>query len=85
MSAERVTVSLPADVLHEAKSRVAAGEAESLSAFVAGALRTTMSRTRALVELERVGRRPSAEVLAAVRRDLGLGPITDRVDDRATA
>lgn len=84
-SAERVTVSLPADVLHEAKSRVAAGEAESLSAFVAGALRTTMSRTRALVELERVGRRPSAEVLAAVRRDLGLGPITDRVDDRATA
>jgi antitoxin ParD1/3/4 len=84
MSAERVTVSLPADVLREAKGRVAAGEAESLSAYVAGALRTTMSRTRALAELERVGRRPPAGALAAVRRDLGLGPAADRAAGRAT-
>ena len=85
MTAERVTVSLPAEVLQEAKGRVAAGEAESLSAFVADALRTTMSRTRALAELERVGRKPSAEAIAVVRRDLGLGPASDAATRRAGA
>ncbi|MCX6464579.1 MAG: hypothetical protein NTW05_13475 [Pseudonocardiales bacterium] len=77
MTAERVTVSLPPEILREAKERVAAGAADSLSAFVAGALQETMSRARALAELERVGRRPPAEALAAVRRDLGLDPSTD--------
>ncbi len=77
MPAERVTVSLPADLLQEARGRVAAGEAEHLSAFVASALRSAMSRTHALAALDRIGRRPPADVLAAVRHDLGLGPITD--------
>ena len=52
---------------------MAAGAAESLSAFVADALRSQLSRARALSELERVlGGRPPAAALERVRRDLGL-------------
>jgi antitoxin ParD1/3/4 len=73
MTAERVTVSLPPDVLSGAREAVAAGAAESLSAFVADALRNQLTRARALAELERVlGGRPPREVLDTVRRDLGL-------------
>lgn len=73
MTAERVTVSLPPELLGAARGAVAAGAAASLSAFVADALRAQLSRARALQELERVlGGRPPADVLAAVRRDLGL-------------
>jgi Arc/MetJ-type ribon-helix-helix transcriptional regulator len=73
MTAERVTVSLPPDVLSSAREAVAAGAAESLSAFVAEALRNQLTRARALAELERVlGGRPPREVLDTVRRDLGL-------------
>ncbi|MEJ3654827.1 ribbon-helix-helix domain-containing protein [Pseudonocardia sp. TRM90224] len=75
MTAERVTVSLPPDLLRDARSAVAGGAAESLSAFVAAALRTHLSRARALGELERVlGGRPPREAIDAVRRDLGLAP-----------
>jgi antitoxin ParD1/3/4 len=74
MTAERVTVSLPPELLSDARGAVAAGEAESLSAFVADALRTKLARDRALAELERVlpGGRPPHEELDRVRRDLGL-------------
>ncbi|GAA1212690.1 hypothetical protein [Pseudonocardia alaniniphila] len=73
MTAERVTVSLPPDVLSSAREAVAAGAAESLSAFVADALRNQLTRAHALAELERVlGGRPPREVLDTVRRDLGL-------------
>ncbi len=81
MRYSRVTVSLPEDVLREARSRVAAGEAESLSAFVTAALRTRLSRAHALAELERVGRRPPTAALAAVRRDLGLVSDVDPAAD----
>ena len=74
MTAERVTVSLPPELLGDARGAVAAGAAESLSAFVAEALRIRLARDRALAELERVlpGGRPPQEVLDTVRRDLGL-------------
>lgn len=73
MTAERVTVSLPPELVAAARAAVAAGAAESLSAFVAGALRTQLSRARALTQLERVlGGRPPQETLDTVRRDLGL-------------
>lgn len=73
MTAERVTVSLPPDLLGDARDAVAAGAAESLSAFVAQALRTQLSRARSLAELERVlGGRPPNDVLETVRRDLGI-------------
>jgi Arc/MetJ-type ribon-helix-helix transcriptional regulator len=77
MTAERVTVSLPPALLGQARAAVASGAAESLSAFVAGALRTQLSRAQALAELQRVlGGRPPQPALDAVRRDLGLGPAT---------
>lgn len=78
MTAERVTVTLPPEVLGDARGAVAAGAAESLSAFVAEALRNQLSRVRALAELARVlGGPPPREALEAVRRDLGLGPLPD--------
>jgi Arc/MetJ-type ribon-helix-helix transcriptional regulator len=73
MTAERVTVSLPPTLLATVKAAVASGAAESLSAFVAAALQTQLSRDQALAELERVmGRRPPQQALDAVRRNLGL-------------
>ena len=75
MTAERVTVSLPPELLVGARDAVAGGAAESLSAFVAQALRMQLSRAKALAELERVlGGRPPAEMLETVRRDLGIVP-----------
>lgn len=68
-------MSLPAELLCEVRDAVAGGAAESLSSFVADALRTHLSRTRALTDLERVlGGRPPQTVLDTVRRDLGLVP-----------
>ena len=73
MNAKRVTVSLPPELLGDALGAVAGGAAESLSAFVADALRSQLARGRALAELERVlGGRPPQAVLERVRRDLGL-------------
>jgi antitoxin ParD1/3/4 len=75
MTAERVTVSLPPELLGAARGAVADGAAESLSAFVAEALRTQLARGRGLAELARVlGGPPPPDALAAVRRDLGLAP-----------
>lgn len=73
MSAERITVSLPPDVLAGARGAVSAGAAESLSALIVDALRDRLSRTRALTELARVlGGPPPREARAAVRRNWGL-------------
>ena len=75
MSAERVTVSLPPDVLAGARGAVDSGAAESLSAFVADALRNQLKRAQALAELSRVlGGPPSRYAREQVRRDLGLDP-----------
>lgn len=77
MSAERVTVSLPPELLADARGAVDAGRAASLSAFVADALRTQLARARGLAELERaLGGRPPQHAFDAVRRDLGLAPGT---------
>jgi len=73
MTFQRVTVSLPPELLDDARGAVAGAVAESLPAFVADALRTQLSRDHALTELERVlGGRPPQAALDAVRRDLGL-------------
>jgi antitoxin ParD1/3/4 len=76
MTADRVTVSLDPELLADARAAVAAGEAESLSAYVADALRLKRDRARGLAELERIlpGGRPPQEVLEQVRRDLGIAP-----------
>ena len=73
MTTERVTVSLPSELLQAARDAVAAGTAASVSAFVADAVRSHVARSRGLAELERVfGGPPPQDVLDVVRRDLGL-------------
>ncbi|HYZ09941.1 MAG TPA: ribbon-helix-helix domain-containing protein [Pseudonocardiaceae bacterium] len=76
MTAERVTVSLPPELLADARNAVNSGAADSLSAFVADALRESLKKAHALAELERVlGGPPPPEALDAVRRTLGLDPL----------
>lgn len=79
MTAERISVILPPDVLAGARGAVNAGVAGSLSAFVVDALRDRLSRTHALAELARVlGGPPPLEARAAVRRNWGLpAPMAD--------
>lgn len=60
MSAERVTVSLPPELVAQARRAVAEGSAESVSAYIAEALRARQDKARALAELE--------QVLGGVRR-----------------
>jgi Arc/MetJ-type ribon-helix-helix transcriptional regulator len=85
MTAERVTVSLPPDVLAEARGAVNAGAAESLSAYVAAALRSQLRREHALADLAQVlGGPPPLEVLQAVRRNLGLDPLPQQPHSRAS-
>lgn len=75
MGSERITVTLPPELVANARTAVRSGAAASLSAFVADALRRQIERNEALAELERVlGGRPPREALEAVRRDLGLPP-----------
>ncbi|PZS38408.1 MAG: hypothetical protein DLM62_13925 [Pseudonocardiales bacterium] len=78
MTAERITVSLPPEVLAAARVAVDAGAADNLSAFVADALRDRLSRTHSLDQLARVlGGPPSVEARAAVRRAWGLAAPAD--------
>lgn len=80
MTVERITVSLPPDVLAGARGAVNAGAADNLSAFVADAIRDRLSRTHALAELARVlGGPPPLEARAAVRRAWGLPAPADDV------
>lgn len=73
MSAERVTVSLPSEVLAQARGAVAAGEAESVSAYVAQALAARQAKAAALATLgEVLGGRPPVTALNEVRAQLGL-------------
>jgi antitoxin ParD1/3/4 len=80
MGSERITVTLPPDLVANARTAVRSGAAASLSAFVAEALRGQLERNQALAELERVlGGRPPQEALDAVRRDWGLPAAGQRV------
>jgi len=73
MHAERVTVSLPAEVAAAARQAVESGEAPSVSAYVAGAVQARLARERGLAKLAKLfGGPPPDEALDAVRRDFGL-------------
>ena len=73
MSTERVTVSLPPEVLALARSAVAAGAADSVSAYVAEAMAARQAKTQALARLEdALGQRPPRAALNEVRTRLGL-------------
>jgi antitoxin ParD1/3/4 len=83
MSAKRVTVSLPEEVAAEVERAVAAGDAKSISAYVAVALQAQQARNRAFAMLEKLyGGQPSPEALAEARRAMGLPP---RVQARTQA
>ncbi|MFC5063304.1 hypothetical protein [Actinomycetospora atypica] len=73
MSAERITVSLPAELVARARAAVDGGEAPSVSAYVAEAMRAKAERSEALGRLAAVlGGRPPVAELNAVRARWGL-------------
>lgn len=58
-----------------AERAVAAGDAKSVSAYVAGALRAQEARRRAFGQLQQLyGGRPAEEALAEAGRVMGLPP-----------
>ncbi|SHK89841.1 hypothetical protein SAMN05443637_11417 [Pseudonocardia thermophila] len=75
MRTERVTISLPADLLAAAREAVAHGAAPSLSAFIADALAARSLRERSLATLATLyGGPPPRDQLEEARRSLRLLP-----------
>ena len=69
---ERVTVTMPTDQADALRKLVDAGGAESVSSYVAEAVRDRLARDEALITLERRFGRPAPEALAWARRTLGV-------------
>jgi len=68
---ERVTVSLPTELVAEARRAVETGAAASVSSYIADAVSAKAARQRALAELERVfGGPPPPEAVEKARRAL---------------
>ncbi|GAA4689485.1 hypothetical protein GCM10023215_27190 [Pseudonocardia yuanmonensis] len=75
MRSERVTVTLPAELVAEAREAVRNGSAASLSAYVAEAVQARQTRDRSLATLaDLYGGPPPADELDAARRSLRLVP-----------
>jgi antitoxin ParD1/3/4 len=75
MHTERVTVTLPAELVAEALDAVRRGVAPSLSAYVAEAIAGRQVRDRSLATLaDLYGGPPPADELAEARRTLRLVP-----------
>jgi antitoxin ParD1/3/4 len=73
MRTERVTVSLPAELMAEARNAVRRGAARSISAYVADALSARQLRDQSLAALaDLYGGPPPADELAQARRTLRL-------------
>jgi antitoxin ParD1/3/4 len=73
MRTERVTVSLPAELVAEARDAVRRGTASSLSAYIAEAVSARQLRDRSLAVLaDLYGGPPPADELAEARRALRL-------------
>ncbi|MCO1661053.1 hypothetical protein [Pseudonocardia humida] len=71
MRTERITLSLPADLVAEARRAVHRGTAPSVSAYVAEALAARRGRERSLAVLaDLYGGPPPADQLAQARRTL---------------
>lgn len=71
MRTERITVSLPADLVAEARSAVRLGTARSVSAYVVEAVLASRQRKRSLATLaDLYGGPPPPEQLAQTRRIL---------------
>ena len=77
MGSERVTVSLPADLMDEVRAAVGRGTATSISAYIAEAVAARRLRERSLATLaDLYGGPPPDEQLAEARRTLRLVPPT---------
>jgi antitoxin ParD1/3/4 len=75
MRTERVTVSLPAELMAEARNAVRRGAARSISAYIADAVSARQHRERSLAALANLyGGPPPADELALARRTLRLVP-----------
>lgn len=75
MHTERVTVSLPAELVAAARSAVGRGAAPSISAYIAEAVSARQLRDRSLATLANLyGGPPPPDVLAQARRTLRLIP-----------
>ncbi len=75
MSTERVTVSLPAELMTEVRRAVGRGAAASISAYIAAAVHAKLMRERSLDTLSDLyGGPPPPEVLDAARRALRIAP-----------
>jgi antitoxin ParD1/3/4 len=73
MRTERVTVSLPADLLAEARNAVRRGAARSISAYITDAVSARQLRDRSLATLaDLYGGPPPPDELAQARRMLRL-------------
>jgi Arc/MetJ-type ribon-helix-helix transcriptional regulator len=71
MRTERITVSLPADLVAEARRAVRRGTARSISAYVAEAMDARQQRDRSLATLaDLYGGPPPPDQLAQARRTL---------------
>ncbi|WP_132423629.1 hypothetical protein [Pseudonocardia endophytica] len=71
MRSERVTVTLPAELVAEARDAVARGSSASLSAYVAEAVQARQDRDASLATLASLyGGPPPADELDAARRSL---------------
>ncbi|MBN9099730.1 MULTISPECIES: hypothetical protein [unclassified Pseudonocardia] len=71
MRTERVTVSLPADLLAEAREAVTRGASTSLAAYIAEAMGARQMRERSLAVLaDLYGGPPPPDELAQARRSL---------------
>ncbi|CAM3095437.1 ribbon-helix-helix domain-containing protein [Stackebrandtia soli] len=73
---ERFTIDMPAEQLAQIRRIVSAGGADSVSSYVAEAVRIKLHRDQSLSELrdlfDRKGQAPSAEHLAWARDVLGV-------------
>jgi antitoxin ParD1/3/4 len=75
MRTERVTVSLPAELVDEARNAVRRGTARSISAYIAEAVSARRLRDRSLATLaDLYGGPPPPDELAEARRTLRLVP-----------
>lgn len=75
-NSQRITVTMPADQADQLKRLVDAGGAESVSSYVAEAVKARLDRDQGLADLrdlfDRKGQGPTAEHLAWARELLGV-------------
>jgi antitoxin ParD1/3/4 len=85
MRSERVTVTMPAEEATQLRRAVEAGGAESVSAYVAEAVRERLARDRAVGKLVQVTGGPPSDDAALTWARRALGVDESRINGGATA